>query len=112
MSTMPLPSSQDPDRVAGRAWNSPGLLRRVEARQRTLSPHRLRPQRLSLRSRLHRRPWSAEGAMMILVSALCIPLTAIAVSAAQGGPGVVPTAAGCTLPAGRGAVSPCLPGAR
>jgi hypothetical protein len=111
MSTMPIPSSQDPDRVAGRAWSSPGLLRRVQARQRPLSPP-LR-QRLSLWSRLHRRPWSPEGTMMILVSALCIPLTAVAVSAAQGGPGLIPSAAaGCTVTAGRGAVSPCLPGAR
>ncbi|HEY0409776.1 MAG TPA: hypothetical protein VGE42_05855 [Candidatus Dormibacteraeota bacterium] len=110
---MPLPSSQDPDRVPGRAWSSPGLLRRVEARQRASpSPHRVRRQHLSLWSRLHRRPWSAEGTMMILVSAMCIPLTAIAVSAVQGGPGVVPSAAaGCTVPAGRGSVSLCLPGA-
>jgi hypothetical protein len=110
MSTMPVPSSQDPDRVAGRAWSSPGLLRRVEARQRPLSPQR--PQRLSLWSRLHRRRWSAEGTVMILVSAVCILLTAIAVSAAQGGPGLVPSAAAaCTVPAGRGSLSPCLPGA-
>lgn len=112
MSTIPVPSSQDPDRLAGRAWSSPGLLRRVEAFQRTPSPQRR--QRPSLWSRLHRRPWSAEGAMMILVSALCISLTAIAVSTAQGGPGLVPSAAAasCTVPAGWGAVSPCLPGTR
>jgi hypothetical protein len=49
---------------------------------------------------------------MILVAAVCILLTAMAVSAAQGGAGLVPAAApGCTVPAGRGSVSPCLPGA-
>jgi hypothetical protein len=110
MSTMPVPSSQDPDRLAGRAWSSPGLLRRVGARPRVVSPPPR--QRLSLWSRLHRRPWSAEGTVMILVAAVCILLTAIAVSAAQGGAGLVPAAApGCTVPAGRGSASPCLPGA-
>ena len=108
MSTIPVPSSQDPDRLAGRAWSSPGLLRRVGARPRPQAPHPR--QRLSLWSRLHRRPWSAEGTMMILVAVVCILLTAIAVSAAQGGPGLVSGAAGCTVPAGRGAAVLCLPG--
>jgi hypothetical protein len=48
---------------------------------------------------------------MILVAAACLLLTAIAVSAAQGGPGVVSGAAACTVPAGRGAAVLCLPGA-
>jgi hypothetical protein len=49
---------------------------------------------------------------MILVSAVCIGLTALAISAARGGPGVIPAGApGCTVPAGRGAAVPCLPGA-
>ncbi len=111
MSTVPVPSSESPDPATGRAWSSPGLLRRVEARQGARSPQRRR--RLSLWSRLHRRPWSAEGAMMVVVAGVCLLLTALAVSAAQGGPGLVSSgAAGCTVPAGRGAASPCLPGAR
>jgi hypothetical protein len=105
---MPLPSPQDPDRLDGRAWSSPGLLRRVGTRPRAQTPQQ-RQQRLSLWSRLHRRPWSAEGTMMILVAAVCILLTAMAVSAGQGGPGLVSGAAGCTVPAG-GVAAICLPG--
>ncbi|HEY2703954.1 MAG TPA: hypothetical protein VGL20_09710 [Candidatus Dormibacteraeota bacterium] len=111
MTTVPIPSSEIPDPATGRAWSSPGLLRRVEARREARSPHR--PHRPTLWSRLHRRPWSAEGTVMVLVAAVCLLLTALAVSAAQGGPGLVSSgAAGCTIPAGRGSASPCLPGAR
>jgi hypothetical protein len=102
------PASREP--VAGRAWSSPGLLRRVEARRSppTRDPRRSR----SIWSRLHGRPWSAEGTVMILVAAVCIGLTALAISAARGGPGLIPAGApGCTVTAGRGSAVPCLPGA-
>jgi hypothetical protein len=99
------PASREP--VPGRNWDSPGLLRRVEA-HRGLAGRDLR-HRDSLWSRLHRRRWSAEGAVMIVVSAVCVGLTALAVSAARGGPGVISSGApGCIVSAGRGAPVPCL----
>jgi hypothetical protein len=103
----PPPRSAEP----GRAWSSPGLLRRVEAGR---GPAAREPRRRrSLWSRLHGQRWSAEGTVMILVSAVCIGLTALAVSAAHGGPGLTsPGPPGCTVPAGRGAPVPCLPGGR
>jgi hypothetical protein len=48
---------------------------------------------------------------MILVAAVCILLTAIAVSAGHGGPGLVSGAAGCTVTTGHGVAAVCLSGA-
>jgi hypothetical protein len=99
-----------------RAWHEPGLLRRIEARRVQLG----RPSR--------RRPWwspgppserwTAEGAAMVLIAAVCISLTAVAASGAAG-PGAPAashswsTGVGCTATSTVAAgTAACAPAAR